>query len=239
MFPVDCSLPVNNKIHPKESETQNSLNNQILKTPSDKADVFNLDDSREIKTGYTISTKKPTTTAGPNGDPLKDSPPDSSLANTWTNSPLSPRPISIVKSKPRKSVYRIQKPQAEAPKDQSPVASTVSQQASVLKQPSRAKKIIGIVLMIAVGLVSAYVVFAISAGSNSSSWPWGCWYVVALFFDQLMFQPGSAMIQYSLLYWYVFKKENARVRRLTHLVIGKDIMAVVNSKLTLAYPSTV
>ncbi len=210
-----------------------------MNTPDGKAEHFNLDDTREIKTGYSMAFQKSTTTVDSNLNTVKDGRPDSSSSNAWTSSPVSPRPpVANPRIKPRKSTYQAPKTAANQkdPKDQKDEKAKKEAPAtpSGLMQPSWAKKVCGIVLMILVGLGSAYVVFAISAGSKSNSWPWGFWYVVALVFDQLVFQPVSAMLQFSLLYRYVYKKEHALVGRLTHLVIGKDIMAVVNSKLKLA-----
>lgn len=104
---------------------------------------------------------------------------------------------------------------------------------SELSKPSRAKQWAGRVLMVCVGAGSVYLILAISASSNSNSWPWGFWYVAALLFDQGVFQPLMTLAQYVLLYFYICKHLSERLKKLTHLVIGKDIMNVVDTKLKL------
>ena len=101
---------------------------------------------------------------------------------------------------------------------------------SQIKTPGRTKVWVGRILMVVIGMICAYIVLAISSGSNPSSWPWGFWYVIALGFDQLVFQPLSALVQFSLLYWYVSYPMHPKLLKFTKLLIGNDIMSVVDSK---------
>jgi hypothetical protein len=104
-----------------------------------------------------------------------------------------------------------------------------------LSQPSATKRFIGKVLMLVVALGSVYLILKISTNSSGNSWPWGFWYVAALTFDQCLFQPLTSLAQFYLLNRYVKNcmKKEWKEAPFTRLVIGKDIMAIVESKLSL------
>lgn len=102
-----------------------------------------------------------------------------------------------------------------------------------MNQPSKIKRITGYFLMMLVGVGSGYLIWTISANSSSNSWPWGFWYVAALFFDQFIFQPVIALLIFPFLHRLINQPKDHFGESLARRIIGNDILAVIESKLKL------
>lgn len=93
----------------------------------------------------------------------------------------------------------------------------------------------GRVLIILIACGSFYVVTAISLSSESAnSWPWGFWYVYALLFDLAFFQPVITFIKFILFFSHIKKPYEGKFKGIARAIIGSDILAIVESKLSLA-----
>lgn len=106
---------------------------------------------------------------------------------------------------------------------------------TTVSQPSKLKQISGRCMMGIVALGSFFLIWKISTNSNGNSWPWGFWYVAALIFDQCIFQPVTTALQFIFLYRFVQNSMKSEWKKasFTRLLIGNDIMAVVESKLNI------
>lgn len=111
-----------------------------------------------------------------------------------------------------------------------------SKHLSKIKQNIFTKKFFGVLLSWGVALGSVYIIWAISvANSNQNSWPWGFWYVAALIFDQAIFNPTMTLLQFTLLHKYINSiKLSDNWKTAVRWIIGKDILAIVDSKSKLA-----
>lgn len=105
---------------------------------------------------------------------------------------------------------------------------------AAMGQPSFTKIVIGRCLIVLVTVGSIFLILKISTNSSGDSWPWGFWYVAALIFDQCIFQPITSLIQFSLLFRFIKNSMNKEWKNapVTRFVIGKDIMTIVESKLS-------
>lgn len=102
------------------------------------------------------------------------------------------------------------------------------------KKPSQLKVWIGRGLLVAITLGSAYMIWALAAASKSSnSWPWGYWYVFALIFDLGFFQPAITMVKFILFFKHIHKPWEGKYKTVARAIIGADILAVIESKLSL------
>lgn len=103
------------------------------------------------------------------------------------------------------------------------------------KKKIQIKVWIGRLLMLLIGGGSIYMVIAISLTSESAnSWPWGFWYVFALLFDLAFFQPIMSLAKFLLFLRHLKKPFEGRFKGLCRSIIGNDILAVVESKVSLA-----
>ncbi len=111
---------------------------------------------------------------------------------------------------------------------------TTAKKNLLTKKPTQLKVWIGRGLLVAITLGSTYMIMAISVTSESAdSWPWGFWYVFALIFDLGFFQPAITMVKFILFFKHIHKPWEGKYKTVTRAIIGADILAVIESKLSL------
>lgn len=102
------------------------------------------------------------------------------------------------------------------------------------KKPTKVKVWIGRCLLAAITIGSICMISAISANTkNPNSWPWGFWYVFALLFDLGLFQPAITMVKFILFFKHIHNPFKGKYKAIPRAIIGADILAVVESKLSL------